>query len=78
MRTPEFDITIDSNGKMTVHIQGVPGKGCLDFANLLKELVGPEESRRLTSDYYKSEGEVHIRSGVRAPLVHQRYGSKDR
>ena len=60
MARPTFDIVIDKHGRMTVHIKGSSGKACLKLADMLKEIVGKEESRRLTSEYYGGDHDVRI------------------
>jgi len=60
MRKPEFDIVINKTGKITVEIKGVKGPRCLEYAELLKEIVGHEEERHLTADYYAPDTEVRI------------------
>lgn len=60
MKKPTFDITLDKHGRMTVHVSGSSGKACLKLADMIREIVGREESRRLTSEYYGGGGEVRI------------------
>lgn len=68
MERPEFDITITRTGKVKVHVKGVKGQRCIEMADLIRELVGREDERQLTSDYYGQEGKVriHVR-GSRSP-----------
>ncbi len=65
MERPEFDITITRTGKVKVHMRGVKGHRCIEMAELLREIVGREDERRLTSDFYDQEGRVRIHSRVR-------------
>ncbi len=60
MRKPEFDIVISRTGKITVEIKGIKGPRCLEYAELLKEIVGHEEERHLTAEYYAPDTEVRI------------------
>ncbi|RME40229.1 MAG: DUF2997 domain-containing protein [Planctomycetota bacterium] len=60
MSKPEFEILIDKQGRMTVEIKGVKGPRCLEYADLLREIVGHEEARRLTADFYAPEGKVRF------------------
>jgi hypothetical protein len=64
MEHPEFNITITRNGKVKVHVEGVKGQRCVELADLIKEIVGHEEERLLTSDYYAQEGKVKIHTDV--------------
>jgi hypothetical protein len=65
MARPEFEIIIGKTGKVTVEIKGVKGPRCIEYADLLKEIVGREEGRHLTADYYAPDTEVRIDSKVR-------------
>ncbi len=60
MPGPEFDIRIGKDGKVTVQVKGVSGAKCLALADLIKEIVGHEESRKLTTEYYAPESQVRI------------------
>jgi len=60
MRKPEFEIIISKTGKVTVEVKGVKGPRCLEYADLIKEIVGREEERQLTTDYYAPDADVRI------------------
>ena len=60
MNKPEFEIVISKTGKVTVEVKGVKGPQCLEYAEVIKEIVGREEERRLTADYYSPDIEVRI------------------
>ncbi|MHC4415674.1 MAG: DUF2997 domain-containing protein [Planctomycetota bacterium] len=64
MSQPAFDITIAKDGKVTVTVSGVAGAECLELSDMLQQIVGREESRQLTSDYYGPEGKVRIDAKV--------------
>jgi hypothetical protein len=55
----EIEIEIGPDGKVTLRTKGIKGSRCLDVAELFVKLVGKEESRELTGEYY--EGEVEVR-----------------
>jgi hypothetical protein len=57
MKKPQFDITIDKHGQVTIKVHGVSGSKCIQLTDMVKEIVGKEESRKLTSEYYGG-GEV--------------------
>jgi hypothetical protein len=57
MAREEIEIEISPSGKVTARTIGIKGPRCLDVAELLAQIVGREESRELTSEYY--EAEVH-------------------
>jgi hypothetical protein len=50
----EFEIQIDDSGKVTVHTKGAKGETCHDWADIFVQLLGREQSRTLTSEYYES------------------------
>jgi hypothetical protein len=58
MAKEEIEIEISPSGKVTARTIGVKGPRCLDLADLLARLVGREESRTLTSEYYEAEERV--------------------
>ena len=60
MPTPEFDIVLSPGGQVKVTITGVQGPRCLEYAELIREIVGREEQRELTADYYAASGQVRI------------------
>jgi hypothetical protein len=65
MERPEFEITIRKDGKMTVKVKGVKGVKCGQLADMIKEIVGKEDDRQYTSDYYVQEGQVRINAQVK-------------
>lgn len=65
MAKPEFEIIIDKTGRLTVEVKGVKGPQCLEYADLIKEIVGKEEERHLTSDYYAPDTQVRIDTQVK-------------
>jgi len=65
MDRPEFIITISKTGQVTVEVKGVKGSRCLQYADLIKEIVGQEDSRQLTNEYYAQDGQVRIDTRVR-------------
>lgn len=66
MAKEELEIEISPSGKVTARTIGVKGPRCLDLADLLARIVGREESRTLTNEYY--EAEQHVTDDVQ---VHQ-------
>jgi hypothetical protein len=53
MAQQEFEIEISPDGKVTVRTIGIKGAECLDYADLFAQLLGREESRELTNEYYE-------------------------
>ena len=60
MAQHEVDIEITKQGEVTVHIKGVKGKACLEYAQWLTELVGKVKDQQLTSEYYEPEVKTRV------------------
>ena len=58
MKAHEFDITIAPDGTVEVHVQGYPGKGCLEAAKVFQEIVGEMQSQRTTTEFYEPDETV--------------------
>lgn len=58
MAREEFEIEIGPDGKVTVRTKGIKGPACLPYADLFAQIIGKEESRQLTSEYYEAGTEV--------------------
>ncbi len=65
MEQPEFDITIGKDGKLKVQVKGSQGAKCLELADLIRDIVGQEESRQLTTEYYGPDTKVRMNVNVR-------------
>jgi hypothetical protein len=53
----DFEISIDSSGKVSVHTKGAKGNACHDWADLMVEILGRQESRFLTGEFYETASE---------------------
>jgi len=51
----EMEITINKNGEVEIHVQGVDGSSCLELTKDLEEALGIVRGREKTSEYYKEE-----------------------
>lgn len=60
MQKKEVEIEIKSNGDVKVHIQGIKGPKCLEYAKLFEKVVGPIKDQSLTSEYYEPETHIGI------------------
>jgi hypothetical protein len=69
MAREELEIEIDAQGRVTIHTIGFKGKRCLDEAEALVRILGREESRQLTNEYYETEQSVQAHVDVH----HRRY-----
>ena len=58
MAHEEFEIEISPQGKVTFRTKGIKGPRCLDYAEIFSKIIGQEESRQLTSEYYEQSVEV--------------------
>jgi hypothetical protein len=61
----EIEIEISPEGKVTVSTKGIKGARCLDVAELFAQIVGREESRRLTTEYYETDVDVQQQQQLR-------------
>ncbi|MBN2020704.1 MAG: DUF2997 domain-containing protein [Sedimentisphaerales bacterium] len=55
MAQHDVEIVISKTGEVKVHIKGVKGKGCLEYAKWLSKIVGSVREQKLTSEYYEPE-----------------------
>jgi hypothetical protein len=62
---PEFEIEIRPSGEVKVHVKGVSGQQCLGYADLLAEIIGQEQQRELTAEYYEPDRTVRIQARQR-------------
>lgn len=51
----EFDITIEPDGHVQLHIQGYKGKSCLDAVKMFERIVGELKSQQVTSEFYEPD-----------------------
>jgi hypothetical protein len=64
----EIEIEIDAAGKVTIQTKGIKGGSCLDAVEALVQIIGREESKELTAEYYEqplhSQAQIaqHLRS----------------
>jgi hypothetical protein len=65
MADEEIEIEISPQGKVTLRTKGIKGARCLDVAEVFARIIGHEESRQLTSEFYEQavEGQTHIHVG---------------
>jgi len=55
MAEQELEITISPDGKVTVRTHGIKGATCMEYADLLVQIVGREEDREKTPEFYQVE-----------------------
>ena len=61
MSAPEFDVSIGADGK----VKGVSGEECVKLTDMIRDIVGKEDSREKTAEYYGPGGSVRIDSHVK-------------
>ncbi len=54
MSQEELEIEISPSGQVTMRTKDIKGPVCMDYADLLAKIVGREEHREKTSEYYES------------------------
>ncbi len=70
MAAEEFEIEIGPDGKVVVRTIGIKGPRCVDVAEAIAQIVGREESRRLTEEYHEAGIQAHAQVEQRV----RRYG----
>jgi len=60
MAQQDIEVEILKTGEVKVHIHGIKGQKCIEYAKLFEKIVGPEKDRELTSEYYEPESSVGI------------------
>ena len=57
----EFDITIQADGSVELHVKGYKGKSCLEAMRMFEKVVGELQSQRETSEFYEPDEVVQHR-----------------
>ena len=60
MEQHDFEIEIRRGGEVKIHMKGVKGKRCLEYAEFLKQVIGPVKEMTHTSEYYEPESRVRL------------------
>lgn len=58
MNTEQIEIVIDSNGKATLHVQGIKGLSCMDITNALIRALGVSTETQLTTEAYDGDDDA--------------------
>lgn len=57
----ELEIVIGEDGTVSIQVEGVQGKRCLDATQFLEEALGEVQERVHTREYYQEEeGDVNV------------------
>ena len=65
MAKEEFEIEVRADGRVTIKTIGIKGPRCVDAAEALAKLIGREEARQLTGEYYEADQTVSGHIDVR-------------
>ncbi len=67
MNDEEIEIEIGADGTVVVRTIGIKGPRCLEVAEAIALIVGREESRQLTDEYYETgiQTHAHVEQKVR-------------
>lgn len=65
MAEEELEIEIAPNGQVTVRTHGIKGPACMDYADLMARIVGREEHREKTPEYYEATDNEQRRISAR-------------
>lgn len=57
MAAKEIEVSITKDGLVKVHISGIKGPGCMEYAKLFERIVGPIENEERTWEYYEEASE---------------------
>ncbi len=60
MKAHEFEIRIERSGEVRVHMKGVKGKSCEEYAKWLASVVGPVAGLERTAEAYEPDSPVHL------------------
>jgi len=74
MGAHEFDISIGKDGKVRVKVHGSSGEECMKLSDMIRDILGKEESRELTAEYYGTPGHVRV-DATTSTDVHARRGN---
>jgi hypothetical protein len=58
MAQEELEIEISPSGKVTVRTKGIKGPACMEYADMLARIIGREEHREKTAEYYETGIEI--------------------
>ncbi|HEX2970885.1 MAG TPA: DUF2997 domain-containing protein [Tepidisphaeraceae bacterium] len=65
MPEQELEIEISPAGKVTMRSKGIKGQACMDYADLLVQILGREEQREKTGEYYEAAEQIQRRIDVK-------------
>jgi len=66
MQMQELEITIGTDGKVVIHVQGAPGGACVTLTEALEHAVGTVEERTFTPEFYEQPVVEHVEMKIRS------------
>ncbi|MFC1671647.1 DUF2997 domain-containing protein [Planctomycetota bacterium] len=60
METHEFDISIQPDGKVRIHVKGAKGPACQEYVKLFEEILNAEGQVEHTNEFYEPPTDVSI------------------
>jgi len=61
VKKTEIIFDIDSNGNITITVEGAKGKSCEELTKQLEEALGTVTAREHTSEYYQEEEKAALK-----------------
>lgn len=66
----EIEIIIGKDGKVQIHVRGIPGKICLDSTAELEAILGENITRReMTPEFFEQPVAVRIQQKEKVKIV---------
>jgi hypothetical protein len=56
----EFEITIEPDGSVQLHVKGYKGRSCLEAMKIFEQVVGELKSQHETSEFYEPDERVRF------------------
>jgi hypothetical protein len=56
----EFDISIGKDGQVRLKVHGSSGEECLKLSDMVRDIIGREESRERTAEFCGAPGQVRV------------------
>lgn len=53
MAKTELEIIIDENGEVHLDVKGIKGKGCMNIAEIIEQIIGKIRDRNNKPEYYE-------------------------
>jgi len=55
MKKHDIEIEIRPDGEVKIHVKGLKGKGCMNYVEFFKRIVGEVKEQKLTHEYHEPE-----------------------